>query len=52
MVIALLVIIVLLLLVIASQTRPKGTPIIRPGFLWAFGATLLIGLLLLAIFSH
>jgi hypothetical protein len=49
MIIALLVIIALLLLVIASQTRSKDTPLIRPGFLWVFGATVLVGLLLLAI---
>jgi tryptophan-rich sensory protein len=49
MIIALLVIIALLLLVIASQTRPKGTPLIRPGFLWALAATLTIGLVLLAV---
>jgi hypothetical protein len=49
MIIALLVIIALLLLVIASQTHPKGTLLIRPGFLWALGATLPVGLLLLAV---
>jgi hypothetical protein len=49
MIIALLVIIALLLLVISSQTRPKGTPLIRPGFLWALLAMLTIGLVLLAV---
>ncbi len=49
MLIGLVVVIALLLLVIATQTRPKGMPLVRPGFLWALGATALVGLLLLAM---
>ena len=33
------------------MTRPKGAPLIRPGFLWAFGATLLVGVVALSAIS-
>jgi hypothetical protein len=45
----LLIIAVLALVFIAMQTRAKGTLAIRPGFLYALGATLLVGVILLAL---
>lgn len=50
MMMILFIIAVLALVFIAMQTRAQGTPAIRPGFLYAFGATLLVGVILLSAF--
>ena len=46
MIIALLVLIALGVVFIAMQTRREGTPLIRPGFLWALAAVVIVGILL------
>jgi hypothetical protein len=46
MIIALLAIIALGVVFIALQTRREGTPLIRPGFLWALAAVVIVGILL------
>jgi hypothetical protein len=49
MIIALLVVIALGVVFIAMQTRREGTPAIRPGFLWALAAVVIVGILLVAL---
>jgi hypothetical protein len=53
MIVTLLVIIALLLAVVASQALKKPSArAIRPSFLWALGAVLAVGLILVAFGLH
>jgi hypothetical protein len=49
MIIALLAIIALGVVFIAMQARPAGAPAVRPGFLWALVAVVIVGIVLVAI---
>jgi hypothetical protein len=46
MIIALLALIAVGVVFIALQTRREGTPVIRPGFLFALAAVVIVGILL------